>query len=95
MAKAGFRVMDSDIHVIEPHDLWQRTMASHLIAVDGLDPRLSAAALVPLQDPRLAADEARRATTSRWPTLPAVASDSKRKILWDNCLRLYALEEAE
>jgi uncharacterized protein len=176
MAKAGFRVMDSDIHVIEPHDLWQRyiepghrdraprfapidgsdyegwqfdgkvfpaffdradrrrlarvrkdkararhlatgryrnpaedlrgddphamlqamdregidvaivfrTMASHLIAVDGLDPRLAAAvcrafnqwlsdfcdkdrarlkaaALVPLQDARLAAEEARRA----------------------------------
>jgi uncharacterized protein len=176
MAKAGFRVMDSDIHVMEPHDLWQRymepgyrdraprfapidgsdyegwqfdgkvfpafvdrpdrrrlarlrrekararhlaagryrdpaedlpghdphamlqamdregidvsivfrTLASHLIAVDGLDPQLSAAvcrafnawlsdfcdkdrarlkaaALVPLQDPRLAAEEARRA----------------------------------
>lgn len=176
MAKAGFRVMDSDIHVLEPHDLWQRyiepgfreraprfapidgsqyegwqfdgkvfpaffdradrrrlarvrkdkararhlaggryrdpaedlrgddphamlqamdregidvaivfrTLASHLIAVDGLDPQLSAAvcrafnqwlsdfcdkdrtrlkaaALVPLQDVRLAAEEARRA----------------------------------
>lgn len=176
MGKAGFRVMDSDIHVIEPHDLWQRyiepgfreraprfapidgsqyegwqfdgkvfpaffdradrrrlarlrkdkararhlavgryrdpaedlrgddphamlqamdregidvaivfrTLASHLIAVDGLDPQLSAAvcrafnhwlsdfcdkdrtrlkaaALVPLQDVRLAAEEARRA----------------------------------
>jgi predicted TIM-barrel fold metal-dependent hydrolase len=176
MAKAGFRVMDSDIHVMEPHDLWQRyiepgfrdraprfapldgsdyegwqfdgkvfpafvdrpdrrrlarlrrekararhlaagryrdpaedlpghdphamlqamdregidvsivfrTLASHLIAVDGLDPQLSAAvcrafnawlsdfcdkdrarlkaaALVPLQDARLAAEEARRA----------------------------------
>src|SRR5262245_11266525 len=22
MAKQGFRVMDSDLHVIEPHDLW-------------------------------------------------------------------------
>jgi predicted TIM-barrel fold metal-dependent hydrolase len=176
MAKDGFRVMDSDIHVMEPHDLWQRyiepgfrdraprfaaidgsdyegwqfdgkvfpafvdrpdrrrlarlrrekararhlaagryrdpaedlpghdphamlqamdregidvsivfrTLASHLIAVDGLDPalsaavcrafnqwlsdfcdkdraRLKAAALVPLQDARLAAEEARRA----------------------------------
>ncbi len=61
-----------------------RTMASHLIAVDGLDPelsaatcrafnhwlsdfcdkdraRLKAAALIPLQDPALAAEEARRA----------------------------------
>jgi predicted TIM-barrel fold metal-dependent hydrolase len=61
-----------------------RTLASHLIAVDGLDPQLSAAvcrafnqwlsdfcdkdrarlksaALVPLQDARLAAEEARRA----------------------------------
>jgi len=176
MAKAGFRIMDSDIHVLEPHDLWVRymepafrdqaprfapiegsayegwqfdgkvfpaffdrpdrrrlarvrkekarvrhlatgryrdpaedlpggdphamlqamdregidvsivfrTMASHLIAVDGLDPKLSAAvcrgfnnwlgdfcdkdrarlkpaALVPLQDPQLAVEEARRA----------------------------------
>jgi uncharacterized protein len=176
MAKAGFRIMDSDIHVLEPHDLWVRymepafrdraprfapiegsayegwqfdgkvfpafvdrpdrrrlarvrkdkalarhlatgryrdpaedlpggdpqamlqamdregidvsivfrTMASHLIAVDGLDPKLSAAvcrgfnnwladfcdkdrarlkpaALVPLHDPRLAVEEARRA----------------------------------
>jgi predicted TIM-barrel fold metal-dependent hydrolase len=176
MAKAGFRIMDSDIHVLEPHDLWVRymepafrdraprfapiegsayegwqfdgkvfpaffdrpdrlrlarvrkekarvrhlatgryrdptedlpggdphamlqamdregidvsivfrTMASHLIAVDGLDPALAAAvcrgfnnwlgdfcdkdrarlkpaALVPLQDPRLAVEEARRA----------------------------------
>ena len=176
MAKHGFKVMDSDIHVIEPRDLWQRymepafrdraprfepidgsdfegwrfdgkvfpaffdrperrrlarvrkdkarvrhlatgryrdpaedlpgndplamlqamdregidvaivfrTMGSHLIAVDGLDPelsaatcrafnhwladfcekdrgRLKAAALLPLQDARLAADEARRA----------------------------------
>jgi predicted TIM-barrel fold metal-dependent hydrolase len=24
MAKAGFRIMDSDIHVLEPHDLWVR-----------------------------------------------------------------------
>ncbi|HET7343746.1 MAG TPA: amidohydrolase family protein [Methylomirabilota bacterium] len=178
MAKHGFRVMDSDIHVIEPRDLWQRymepafrdraprfeaidgsdfegwqfdgkvfpafferperrrlarvrkakararhiatgryrdpaedlpgndplamlqamdregidvaivfrTMASHLIAVDGLDPalsaatcrafnhwladfcekdraRLKAAALLPLQDPRAAAQEARRAVS--------------------------------
>jgi len=176
MAKHGFKVMDSDIHVIEPRDLWQRymepafrdraprfepiegsdfegwrfdgkvfpaffdrperrrlarvrkdkarvrhiatgryrdpaedlpgndplamlqamdregidvaivfrTMGSHLIAVDGLDSelsaatcrafnhwladfcekdrgRLKAAALLPLQDARLAADEARRA----------------------------------
>jgi predicted TIM-barrel fold metal-dependent hydrolase len=176
MAKAGFRIMDSDIHVLEPHDLWVRyiepafrdraprfapiegsayegwqfdgkvfpaffdrpdrlrlarvrkekarvrhlatgryrdpaedlpggdphsmlqamdregidvsivfrTMASHLIAVDGLDPALAAAvcrgfnnwlgdfcdkdrarlkpaALVPLHDPRLAVEEARRA----------------------------------
>ena len=61
-----------------------RTMASHLIAVDGLDPKLSAAtcrafnhwlsdfcdkdrarlkaaALIPLHDPALAAEEARRA----------------------------------
>jgi uncharacterized protein len=61
-----------------------RTMGSHLIAVDGLDPKLSAAtcrafnhwlsdfcdkdrarlkaaALIPLQDPALAAEEARRA----------------------------------
>ena len=176
MAKAGFRIMDSDIHVLEPHDLWVRymepafrdraprfapiegsayegwqfdgkvfpafvdrpdrrrlarvrkdkarvrhlatgryrdpaedlpggdpramlqamdregidvsivfrTMASHLIAVDGLDPALSAAvcrgfnnwlgdfcdkdrarlkpaALIPLQDPKLAVEEGRRA----------------------------------
>ena len=176
MAKAGFRIMDSDIHVLEPHDLWVRymepgfreqaprfapiegsayegwqfdgkvfpaffdrpdrrrlarvrkdkarvrhlatgryrdpaedlpggdphamlqamdregidvsivfrTMASHLIAVDGLDPALAAAvcrgfnnwlgdfcdkdrarlkpaALIPLQDTKLAVDEARRA----------------------------------
>ena len=26
MAKAGFRIMDSDIHVLEPHDLWVRYM---------------------------------------------------------------------
>ena len=26
MAKAGFKVMDSDIHVLEPHDLWVRYM---------------------------------------------------------------------
>ena len=24
MAKDGFKVMDSDIHVLEPHDLWLR-----------------------------------------------------------------------
>jgi hypothetical protein len=24
MAKAGFRVVDSDIHVIEAHDFWRR-----------------------------------------------------------------------
>ena len=24
MAKAGFRVLDSDIHIIEPPDLWDR-----------------------------------------------------------------------
>ena len=23
MAKDGFRVVDSDMHVMEPHDLWQ------------------------------------------------------------------------
>ncbi len=24
MAKQGYKVMDSDMHLIEPHDLWQR-----------------------------------------------------------------------
>jgi len=24
MAHDGFKVVDSDMHVIEPHDLWQR-----------------------------------------------------------------------
>ena len=27
MSKNGFRVMDSDMHVIEPEDLWQRYIA--------------------------------------------------------------------
>jgi predicted TIM-barrel fold metal-dependent hydrolase len=30
MAKAGFRIMDSDIHVLEPHDLWVRYMEPSL-----------------------------------------------------------------
>jgi hypothetical protein len=44
MAKAGFRVMDSDIHVMEPHDLWQRYIepgfrdrAPRLAPIDGSD----------------------------------------------------------
>ena len=27
MAKAGFKVFDSDMHVMEPADLWQRYLA--------------------------------------------------------------------
>ena len=46
MAKNGFRVMDSDLHVIEPRTLWE----------DYLDPKFRG-----------------------------------RKILWDNCARLYKL----
>ncbi len=30
MAKDGFRVFDSDMHVIEPPDLWQRYMDTSL-----------------------------------------------------------------
>jgi hypothetical protein len=44
MAKAGFRVMDSDIHVIEPRDLWQRYIepdfrdrAPRFASIDGSD----------------------------------------------------------
>ena len=43
MAKAGFRIMDSDIHVLEPHDLWVRYMepafrdrAPRFAPIDGL-----------------------------------------------------------
>ena len=42
MAKAGFRIMDSDIHVDEPHDLWDRYLeprfkdrAPRFAAIDG------------------------------------------------------------
>ena len=43
MAKQGFRIMDSDMHVLEPHDLWSerlparyRDRAPHLARVPGL-----------------------------------------------------------
>ena len=42
MAKGGFKVMDSDIHVDEPHDLWDRYLeprfkdrAPRFAAIDG------------------------------------------------------------
>ena len=42
MARGGFKVMDSDIHVDEPHDLWDRYLeprfrgrAPRFAAIDG------------------------------------------------------------
>ena len=56
MAKQGFRVMDSDLHVIEPRTLWEDYSIDSFLA------------------------------------LPHLSFETKRKVLWDNCARLYNLQ---
>ena len=73
MAKNGFKVMDSDMHVQEPFDLW----------LNYIDPALVFSTDFPHADSRFphAVD-----TLLEQPFPEA----SNRKILWDNCARLYA-----
>jgi predicted TIM-barrel fold metal-dependent hydrolase len=52
VAKQGFKVIDSDIHVVEPKELWLRYL-----------------------EPEFLSDQ------------------SRRRILWDNCARLYNLRD--
>ena len=79
MARNGFKVMDSDMHVIEPEDLWERYIDSSFKdrAPRGItrwhgDMQLDVEGhKLPLVKP-----------SDQW-------EEAKRKILWDNCARLY------
>jgi len=68
MPKSGFRIMDSDMHVMEPHDLWLQHLPARY--------RERAPQLTPM-DAFLA--------------VPGLDDEARRKILWDNCARLYGL----
>jgi ABC-type Fe3+ transport system substrate-binding protein len=76
MAKNGFRVMDSDLHVIEPRTLWE----------DYLDPKFRGR-IVTVQDN----SGQMRAHVDGKVMPPHLSIETKRKILWDNCARLYKL----
>ena len=77
MAHGAFRVLDSDIHIIEPPDLWPRS----------IDPAFRDRA--PIVFSTDFPDETRSSVAS-FLRLP-ISDESKRKILWDNCAAYYGL----
>jgi len=72
MAKHGFRVMDSDLHVVEPRTLWENY----------LDPKFTD---WPHDDSRVPH------AIDSFLGQADLSETSKRKVLWDNCARLYKL----
>ena len=82
MAKQGFRVMDSDLHVIEPRTLWE--LCKYVVAEIG-DENLVLSTDWPHDDSRFPH------VIDGFLTMAPLPQDSKRKVLWDNCARLYRL----
>jgi hypothetical protein len=95
MAKNGFKLIDAEMHVMEPVDLWQRY----------IDPQFKARAPWRLDERRwdirtlVEGEVMAQIPGGDWPAPKAMdrflalplSDRSKQKILWDNALRLYAL----
>ena len=84
MAHGTFKVLDSDIHIIEPPDLWPRYIdpAFRDRAPSGLTEDVGAD--FPHDD-----SKSPRAVES-FLRLP-ISEQSKKKILWGNCAAYYGL----
>ena len=103
MAHGNFKVLDSDIHIIEPPDLWQRYMDPAFrdrgpvgLTEDAGDLRL---AYESTPWGRVASDADRKGRArghdhafnqERWRPY-AERGWTSRKILWDNCAAYYGL----
>ena len=87
MSKAGFRVLDSDLHVIEPSDLYDRYLDP---AYRDRTPRPThtRGAYTVFSTDYPHSDSHFPEATNLFLKLP-LSEQSKRKILWDNCARLY------
>ncbi|PYN82034.1 MAG: hypothetical protein DMD96_08325 [Candidatus Rokuibacteriota bacterium] len=83
MAKQGFRVMDSDLHVIEPRTLWE--LCKYVVAEIG-DENLVLSTDWPHDDSRFPH------SIDSFLALPHLSAETKRKVLWGNCARLYNLQ---
>lgn len=94
--KQGFRVMDSDLHTMEPDDLWERYLEPPF---KRFAPSFAREAGAPSQQPTIRVGHLTIGDITLRPKSVAagaslqggVSGNSKRKILWDNCARLYGL----
>ena len=102
MAKNGFKVLDSDMHVHEPWDLWLNYIdpefRDRAPVGTSKDPMDMNTAVDWAGDENFVFSTDYPHTDSKYPhaveqflTLP-LSQESKRKILWDNCARLYGME---
>ena len=83
MAYNGYPVFDSDLHVIEPADLWARY----------IDPKYRDRGPVGLKDEPFStdcphSDSAYPKATDTFMELP-LDDTQRRAILWANCVRMY------
>jgi uncharacterized protein len=108
--KQGFKVMDSDIHVREPHDLWARYIEPLKMPPSEYFRRHCYVSVDPdetvVQYTIEAIGDENIVISTDWPhddsaypraietflQLDGVSEASKRKILWDNCARLYGIQ---
>ena len=91
MTKNGLRVLDSDMHIMEPPDLSERYIDREF---KHRAPRGVTSANV--RDLRMIYPDGRDWGTPGNRAQPhflklPIAGDPKRKILWDNCASYYAL----
>ena len=84
MARDGYLILDSDLHMMEPDDLW----ASYLEGPHRANlPRFFGG-----QQQRLA-DGAFPEAMQQFFSLP-FSAEVRRKILWENCARLYNISKS-
>ena len=96
MAKNGFQLIDAEMHVMEPVDLWERYIDAEFAgrAPRRLDERrwdirtIVEGEVTTTDYPH--GDSKYPRAMDRFLALP-LGEQSKKKILWDNALRLYAL----
>ena len=104
MARQGFKVLDSDMHVIEPVDLGpkyiepayrDRAPVGTRAGVRDIGIQLADGRSGAISDMRydvwLKGSADHQAPLSHHFQFP-LSDETKRKLLWDNCARLYRLE---
>ena len=92
--KNGFKIFDSDMHIMEPLDLWENSIC--VIGCEGDEADIGNVCQL-IGDDNLVFSSDYPHSDSDFPKATQefmhqeMPADSRRKILWDNCVKFYGI----